>query len=58
MGPKRNSKAEAGRERKADVAAQKSAKEQAILDAQLEQTWKSGANVKGQMKADEAGTYT
>ena len=58
MGPKGNSKVDAGRARKADAAAQKSAKEQAMKDAQVAASWNDGANVKRQSKEDDAGTYS
>ena len=57
MGPKMNAKAQAGRARKEETAAQKAAAAKAAQDAQASKEWNVGANEKGLARLDDAGTY-
>lgn len=53
-----NSKAEAGRARKAEQESLKKAQEDLKREAALSKDWEKGADLRGQAKRDEAGKQT
>jgi hypothetical protein len=55
MGPKMNSKAQAGRARKEETANKKAAAEEAAREQALAKEWSQGSNMKRETRLGEAG---
>lgn len=58
MPPRTNSKAAAGRERQKEQETKKKAEEDRRKQEVEDKEWQKGSNIKGQSRADEAGTLT
>ena len=56
MPPRTNKKAAAGRERQKEQAAKKKSEEDRRKQEIEDKEWEKGSNIKGQARAEEAGT--